>query len=144
MNWIVFMALFGLAALMNEVITLEDLKWKKRVLLIFPNNEGNSFEWEVSDSLAKEIEERDLVYFLMADTTLHTNSSYSFSPEYQQELLKQYALGSKKSCYVLIGKDGGSKVRKEEDMVNWKDLFATIDAMPMRQREMGSSEKFFE
>ncbi len=144
MNWIVLIAFLWLSALMNEVITLEDLKWKNRVLLVFPNMEENSFEWEVNDSLATEIEERDLVYFLMADTSLQTNSVYSFSPEYQKELLKRYALGSKKSCYVLIGKDGGSKVRKEGEMVNWEELFATIDAMPMRQREMRSSDKFFE
>ncbi len=138
------MALFGLSVLMSEVITLEDLKWKKRVLLIFPNQEENNFLWEVSDSLEMEIEERDLVYFLMADTSLVTNSSYDFSPEYREELQKRYALGSRKSCYVLIGKDGGSKVRKEEDQINWQQLFATIDAMPMRQREMGSTDKFFE
>lgn len=144
MNWIVLMALIGLSSIMKEVITLEDLKWKKRVLLVFPNMDEGNFEWEVNDSLSTEIEERDLVYFMMADTTIRTNSEYAFSLDYQEELLKRYALGSRKSCYVLIGKDGTSKVRKEQDVVNWEELFATIDAMPMRQREMGSTDKFLE
>lgn len=36
---------------------------------------------------------------------------------------------------ALIGKDGGVKVRRETVISN-QDLFALIDSMPMRQREM--------
>ncbi|WP_114751252.1 DUF4174 domain-containing protein [Pleomorphovibrio marinus] len=143
MNWITLVTLLWVSTMMNEAITLEDLKWKKRVLLVFPSSEEMGFDWEMSDSLALEIEDRDLIYFVFADT-LHSNSSFTFDENYREELLKRYALGSKESCYVLIGKDGGSKVRKEGISVNWKDLFATIDAMPMRQREMGNNSKFFD
>ena len=37
---------------------------------------------------------------------------------------------------VLIGKDGGVKLRQEE-LVRPAELFALIDSMPMRKHEMG-------
>lgn len=36
---------------------------------------------------------------------------------------------------VLVGRDGGVKVRSDEP-VPTPDLFARVDAMPMRRREM--------
>ena len=36
---------------------------------------------------------------------------------------------------VLIGKDGGVKLRQEEP-ISVADLFALIDSMPMRKQEM--------
>ena len=36
---------------------------------------------------------------------------------------------------LLVGKDGGVKLRSPAP-VSTRDLFALIDAMPMRQREM--------
>jgi hypothetical protein len=41
---------------------------------------------------------------------------------------------------VLIGKDGGVKLRSSEP-VSMKDLFGLIDSMPMRQQEMESKKK---
>ena len=38
---------------------------------------------------------------------------------------------------LLVGKDGGVKLRQETPL-SVDDLFATIDAMPMRQREMAN------
>jgi len=41
---------------------------------------------------------------------------------------------------LLIGKDGGVKLRSSEP-VSMKDLFGLIDSMPMRQQEMESKNK---
>ena len=41
---------------------------------------------------------------------------------------------------VLIGKDGGVKLRQEEP-ISMADLFALIDSMPMRKQEMGQRSK---
>lgn len=41
---------------------------------------------------------------------------------------------------ILIGKDGGEKFRSEK-IVQPKQLFSIIDAMPMRKREVKNSRK---
>lgn len=126
--------MFGM--LFADTITLEDLRWKNRVLFVFPaEDQEAAFEWEISDSLLVEIEERDLLFFVFGDT-LQSNSPYRFEPQYESFLKKKYALGTKELCWVLIGKDGGSKVRREGIVPDWDELFGIIDAMPMRAREM--------
>lgn len=128
--WI-FMA--GLAA---DFVTLEDLRWKKRVLLVFPNDDGEKdFCWEVPEDLHGELEERDLVYFVFADSLL-TNSDYRFDEAYVEHLKKRYALGSRDLCWVLLGKDGGSKIRKEGVAPDWQELFVNIDSMPLSARKI--------
>ncbi|NHE56727.1 DUF4174 domain-containing protein [Cyclobacterium plantarum] len=120
-------------------ITLEDLQWKHRVLLVFPGSDQNSepgLEWTAD--LEKELLDRDLVYFLFADT-LSGNNDYVFTPTYREKLEKKYRVGSKENTYVLIGKDGGVKLKREQQKIDWNELFKTIDAMPMRIREMRES-----
>ncbi len=123
----------------NDQITLEDLRWKNRILLVFPTsayaeNPDYLFIPE-SDTLESEIKERDMVYFVFGDS-LKSNSDFSFSNDYIEQLRAKHTLGTKKDCYVLIGKDGGTKLRREQSKIDWEELFGTIDAMPMRIREM--------
>src|SRR5690606_1668404 len=96
-----------------EMVTLEDLRWKKRVVLFFPASED--FIIDVNDSLKVEIEIRDMVYFVFADS-LQTNGAYLMDEEYIESLKTKYLLGAKEACWVLLGKDGGMKARYEEDM----------------------------
>ncbi len=120
----------------SNIITLEDLKWKNRVLLVFPSpDEETPVIWEMKDSLLVEISERDLIYFVFGDSLI-TNSTFNFDEGYEETIRSRYALGSKELCWVLLGKDGGSKLRKEGAAPDWELLFRTIDAMPMRQREI--------
>jgi hypothetical protein len=128
--------------LWSDMITLKDLQWKNRVLLVFPRlEEGTPFKWEVSDTLLAKMEERDLIYFVFGDSVI-SNSDYVFESGYAEKLRSRYTLGSKKMCWVLLGKDGGSKLKKEGSVPDWQLLFATIDAMPMRQREMNRIMNF--
>ena len=120
----------------SDIITLADLQWKSRVLLVFPSTGADSsILWEMTDSLLVEIADRDLIYFVFGDTLI-SNSDYTFEKDYEKKLRARYALGSKELCWILLGKDGGSKLKKEGSSPDWELLFATIDAMPMRQREM--------
>lgn len=122
-------------------VTLQDLRWKHRILLVFPGtNQKSAPELEWTTALEKELLNRDLIYFHFGDT-LSSNSEYFFSSAYQEKLEKQYRMGAKENSYVLIGKDGGVKLKREQQKVDWKELFNTIDAMPMRMREMRESGK---
>ena len=52
------------------------------------------------------------------------------------KLRKQFQSESGTTMFILIGKDGTEKLRK--DTVKIEDLFEVIDAMPMRKREAES------
>src|SRR5690606_24331384 len=119
---------FALWVFVPEMVTLEDLKWKKRVVLFFPDS--NDFIMDISDSLRVEIEIRDVVYFVFADS-LQSNGKYLMDQDYVESLKTKYLLGTKEACWVLLGKDGGMKARYEEDL-DWDEALRTVDERSMR------------
>lgn len=125
----------GLCFSLTEFITLEDLRWKKRIILIFPEN--SEFEMNLSDSLMFEMEYRDMVYFVFSDS-LYSNTEFEFDEQYVEDLKSRYLLGAKTPCWVLLGKDGGLKLRQEE-VLDWEQAFTTVDAMALK-KQMGSWE----
>lgn len=46
-----------------------------------------------------------------------------------------YGVPADAFCLILVGKDGGEKLRRHEP-VDLSGIFALIDSMPMRRREM--------
>ncbi len=64
--------------------------------------------------------ERDLVIIIVEE-----------EPEY-----KRYNVAPNQFALLLIGKDGGEKLRSDK-LVKIETIFRLIDSMPMRQAEMG-------
>ena len=62
----------------------------------------------------------------MGDTLLADDSAV--------KLRNQFKIDSGTTTFILIGKDGTEKLRK--DSMDLDELFEVIDAMPMRQREV--------
>jgi hypothetical protein len=115
-----------------EDITLEDLKWKNRIVILFDDQANNKvFNFE---HLEEDFKERKLVYFIVGEK-FQSNSNFLFSSEYQKVLKSRYQIRSSDKSWVLIGLDGGAKVKKEGDL-DWEFILRTIDAMPMRQSEI--------
>lgn len=135
------LVLIGLCALMmvqSSPKSLDDLKWKNRVVLYFPQKD---LAWQnPNDSLLLEMEERKIIFFVIRDS-VESNSDMVFSADYISKLDSRYKMGAKSPSWVLIGLDGGAKLRKEE-VLNWSYIFKTIDAMPMRQSEIRKSKGF--
>ena len=52
--------------------------------------------------------------------------------------MDQFAIGDDAFSVVLIGKDGGEKLRVNE-VPDLQAIYAVIDGMPMRSREMGAN-----
>lgn len=112
--------------------TLDDFRWKNRIVLYFPQEADL---WVTpDDSILNEIEERKIKYFVIADSVF-SNSEVEFSADYINKITNRYKIGAKKSSWVLIGLDGGAKVKKEEE-IDWSYIFKSIDSMPMRQSEI--------
>jgi hypothetical protein len=120
------------SSLNNDNVTLNDLRWKNRVVIFF-QGQGQK-ETKDIDSLKSELEERKIVFLSIGDT-FTTNSEYKFSQKFIRSLKEKYALKNSDGNWLLIGLDGGVKL-KSEDSLDWDLVFRTVDAMPMRQSEI--------
>ena len=95
----------------------EEYLWKKRVLMIAaPSLTDPLYRTQAAELIAawEGLAERDF-----AVRTRMNSSAFSV---------------------VLIGKDGGEKLRRATPL-SPKELFAIVDAMPMRQAEMREGER---
>ncbi|MEJ2003382.1 MAG: DUF4174 domain-containing protein [Cyclobacteriaceae bacterium] len=113
---------------------LEPYKWKKRVIILVADD-ANHPKYRRQLELLKEsspgIRERDLIIL--------SNQSDSLSSEIRDEIPQRFGTSDGGYRFILIGKDGTVK-KDSSEVVPMKELFATIDAMPMRRREMRDSD----
>jgi hypothetical protein len=120
---------------------LADLHHRARPFLIFAGA-GDARVAEQFTALrqhAAESNDRQLHVILLSDTPLpHDDGS---GPEIsvataaeQLALRKRFHVAPGTFAVVLVGKDGGEKLRSDRP-ISWERLQSTIDAMPMRQQE---------
>lgn len=109
---------------------LKASRWQKRVLLLCAPTADNTALLRQRQLLATDrpgLEAREL----LVREVLFTNLSAA-DRKYLTETLH---VSPTSFTMVLLGKDGDPK-RRETEPVTPSSLFTTIDAMPMRQREM--------
>jgi hypothetical protein len=119
---------------------LDDLKWSKRVLLVFAaagDAELGKQRQLLSVVPAAEVADRDLVVLLVppegTTSTLFGKPAGSYSAT---ALRKVHGIDASDGfTALLLGKDGGTKWR-ENRPGGAEELFGLIDSMPMRMREM--------
>jgi hypothetical protein len=51
------------------------------------------------------------------------------------DLRQRYGVSEEETTMILVGKDGGDKLRTSE-IVDLEQIFSLIDTMPMRRQEM--------
>jgi len=122
-----------------QIKDLHDFQWKNRLLIICTNSDTQSqIEHQLAEieKAKKDFAERDLKVVILKNQKVEIwNSSASHQLAYGQ-IIQELNIRTEKSYQnLLIGKDGGVKLREDSPISNQK-LFNTIDAMPMRQREM--------
>jgi hypothetical protein len=111
--------------------------WRDRPLLVFPPGGKTADYLAQARALAGAragLEERQVVvYHIFADGGLAPGGTPL--PQAQAVALRQqFRVAAGEFCAVLIGKDGGEKLRAPAP-ITADQLFAVIDAMPMRQAE---------
>ncbi|UOQ78189.1 DUF4174 domain-containing protein [Hymenobacter sp. 5516J-16] len=119
----------GLAA------TLNASKWQQRVLLLCAPTADNAElrrQQQVLRPAKAELVARDVVVYEVIQNRL--------SAADQRYLRQRLGVASSSFTVLLLGKDGGVK-RRETQPLSAAQLFATIDAMPMRQQEMRRPRK---
>ncbi|MEL6610061.1 MAG: DUF4174 domain-containing protein [Pseudomonadota bacterium] len=105
-------------------IAIDDFRWLARPIIVFadsPLDPAFQTQMDLLQSRIEDVVERDVI--LITDT----------DPGAMSDLRRQ--LRPRGFQLVLIGKDGGVKLRKPFPW-DMRELSRTIDKMPMRQREM--------
>ena len=120
-----------------SALTLDDLRWERRLVLAYGEPEGT--EMRRLQALAAErscaVAERDLaIYRVRAGRGVPLTPG---AEPLDDPRLETLGSGKRPFGMVLVGKDGGVKARgTTADALG--DLLDRIDAMPMRRREMAT------
>jgi hypothetical protein len=119
-------------------IDLNAYQWKNRLLFLFlPSEEDPSYLSlkKEAEHQAKEVLDRDLLITHVFENGEGRLGMERLSSGQGLSLRKHLSVQPGQFMSILIGKDGGEKFRQDR-IVELKEIFKIIDAMPMRQQEM--------
>lgn len=128
----------------DEEATVDPLakhEWTHRPVVIFATSRDEPvYERQVAmlEAHADGLRERDIVVYHVIEEGESVGPSGAVS-EGVARALRERAEPETSFLVVLVGKDGTEKLRRTE-MLSAETLFETIDAMPMRRREMREQE----
>ena len=111
--------------------------WKDRVLLLVTNDLENNHYQEQFDILRTDpegLKDRKLVIYSLTPNS-YARGLHALKWSGGKELFKKYKTSSVPFEIILIGLDGGVKLR-QGSVIELNGLFARIDAMPMRANEL--------
>lgn len=115
---------------------LEEFRWKNRPVIAFVPDANNALLHEQERMFAAEracTSERDMLLIEVAGTDVWIGAEKR--PDLNAAALRtRFSVAPDETAFVLIGKDGGAKLRSNTPF-SANTLFGTIDAMPMRARE---------
>ena len=117
---------------------LERYRWQNRALLVFaPDVDSTLYvrQQEMLLDVEAGLNERDVVVISVLGDVVEVERRPDAAAS-AVELRDSHDVLSGDFRVVLIGKDGGVKLRQDEPILA-ADLFALIDSMPMRRQEMG-------
>ncbi|UHS58821.1 DUF4174 domain-containing protein [Agrobacterium vaccinii] len=115
--------------------SLSDLVWKNRIVLVFGNADDLKVARQTNVLLTQkaELDERDMV--VIGVTEDRATRIYGEVPALDPATIREDAnIVSDDFQFVLVGKDGGIKLRSRE-VVSDNQMFELIDRMPMRRSE---------
>ncbi|BBY50463.1 hypothetical protein MARA_39310 [Mycolicibacterium arabiense] len=122
---------------------LSDYRWTHRPMLLFaPTDRDPQLVETLSriDASRCALLERDVVIGIVLTEGQSTLAGQPVNAVEAQSLSERYGIGENAFTALLIGKDGGEKLRVDE-VPDLSTIYAVIDGMPMRRGEMraGSS-----
>lgn len=122
---------------------LTKYQWKNRVLLLFSPAESHNPYMAFDRILSKrlvEVRDRDLIVFRIFEKGTSRLGNQTLAPEIGEGLRRRFKVKTDILTVVLIGKDGGVKLVREQK-TDLQEIFDLIDSMPMRQQEMREKGK---
>jgi len=119
-------------------VDLDSYRWRNRLLLVFAESRRDTrLEQQTAMWRGQErgVEERDMVLMLLLSEEPGQIGQEPVSTNAAARLRRRTGVPAEGFAVVLIGKDGGVKLRSSQP-VSTQEIFARIDAMPMRRSEM--------
>jgi hypothetical protein len=119
---------------------LGDYLWQRRPLLLFAPAENDPRLVETSRRIEAsrcDFADRDMVLGLIVTEGTSTLDGQVVDTGQARRLFSEFGIGTNTFSAVLIGKDGGEKLRVN-DVPDLPAVYAVIDGMPMRSAEMGA------
>ena len=123
-----------------EAAELGDYLWQGRPLLVFAPTDSDPRLVETMrriDASRCDFAERDMVLGRIVTEGTSVLGGQIVDTNQARRLLSEFGIGSEGFSVVLIGKDGGEKLRVN-DVPDLQAIYAVIDGMPMRGREMSA------
>ena len=117
---------------------LSAYRWKNRLLLVFsPTGSAPGYvAFNRSLTTARsEVTDRDLIVFRIFESDPSFVEQQPLPQEDAEALRRRFNVRTGQFTVVLIGKDGGVKLVREQRAA-LGEIFDLIDSMPMRQQEM--------
>ena len=117
---------------------LAGYRWENRVLLVFAPDVDSTLclrQHEMLLDAKPGLNERDVVVISVLKDIVSTKERPAAAVS-ADALRDAYDVLPHDFRVVLIGKDGGVKLRQDEP-ISMANLFALIDSMSMRKQEMG-------
>jgi hypothetical protein len=119
---------------------LGDYLWQRRPLLVFAPTAGDPRLVETVrrvEATRCDFADRDMVLGVIVADGTSTLDGRVVDTSQAQSLRSQFGIATNGFSVVLIGKDGGEKLRVN-DVPDLQAIYAVIDGMPMRRREMST------
>lgn len=116
---------------------LSDYLWQRRPLLLFAPSESDPRLLETMrliEASRCDFVDRDMVLGRIVTEGTSTLDSHVIDTNQAQQLMSEFEIGAESFSVVLLGKDGGEKLRTA-DVPDVQAIYAVIDGMPMRARE---------
>lgn len=116
---------------------LSDYLWERRPLLLFAPTESDPRLVETMRRIEAsrcDFAERDMVLGRILAEGTSTLDGRVLDTNQAQRLMSKFGISTDSFSVVLIGKDGGEKLRVA-DVPDLQAIYNVIDGMPMRARE---------
>ncbi len=125
----------------GEPFSLGDYQWENRLLVVSsPAPDEPNFARQVQQVAAtsREFGERDLVLIRLATDGTSLAGKRKLDPTQVEEIRAALGIDAGAFAVLLVGKDGTVKL-SQNTIVPMDEIYALIDEMPMRQREIQDS-----
>lgn len=119
---------------------LDDYRWDRRPLLLFAPTAGDPRLAETVSRIEAsrcDFVSRDMVLGQLVSQGDSTIDGHVVNADEAQRLRDRFAITENAFGALLIGKDGGEKLRVDE-VPDLRTIYAVIDGMPMRSAEMNA------
>ena len=120
---------------------LSDYRWESRPLLLFAPTDSDPRLVETMRRIEArrcDCVDRDIVLGRIVTEGTSTLDGHVVDPTQAQRLVSEFGIGADSFSVVLIGKDGGEKLRVA-GIPDLQAIYAVIDGMPMRARETSAN-----